>query len=61
MSRWLRLSRRSLSVLRGVLPVVGRLIAIRPERTQIASSIPGLGDCRSRHCNAERPPASEPR
>jgi hypothetical protein len=41
-------------VLRRILPVIGALVAIRPEHTSVANSIPGLGACRSTYCRAER-------
>lgn len=44
----------SMSGLRGVLPVLASLMAIRAEDTHIATSIPGLGECRSTFCKAER-------
>jgi hypothetical protein len=41
-------------VLRQILPVIGALVAIRPEHTTVAASIPGLGACRSTYCKPER-------
>lgn len=54
MSRWLQFYSVSIAGLRDVLPVIGALIAIRPENTSIAASIPGLGACKSTFCKAER-------
>jgi len=41
---------RSLSVLRSV----GAWVAINPEQTYVATSIHGLGTCKSTYCHAER-------
>jgi outer membrane lipoprotein SlyB len=41
---------RSLSVLRSV----GEWVAIHPEQTYVATSISGLGSCKSTYCHAER-------
>lgn len=41
---------RSLSVLRSV----GAWVAIKPEQTYVATSIHGLGTCKSTYCRAER-------
>lgn len=54
MSRWVQLYVLSVAGLRGALPVIGALIAIRPENTCIAASIPGLGACKSTFCKPER-------
>ncbi len=54
MSRFVQLCTASLPHLRGFLPVLGALLAIRPEQTCIASSIPGLGACKSTFCQPER-------
>ena len=54
MSRWLQLYSLSVAGLRDVLPVIGALVAIRPENTCIAASIPGLGTCKSTFCKPER-------
>ncbi|MEP7041692.1 MAG: hypothetical protein ABI843_01440 [Dokdonella sp.] len=54
MSRWIHLYSNSIVVLRGMLPVVAALLAIRPENTSIATRIPGLGDCKSTYCKPER-------
>jgi outer membrane lipoprotein SlyB len=43
-------SARGLAVLRSV----GGLVAIQPEQTYVATSIRGLGACRSTYCPAER-------
>lgn len=50
MSRWLHFYTASLDTLRSALPIVGALVAIRPEKTDIATRIPGLGECRSTYC-----------
>ena len=39
---------------RSMLPVLVSLLSIRPENTDIATSIPGLGECRSTFCKPER-------
>ena len=44
------LRQRGMSVLRGV----GALVAIRPEQTYVATSIPGLGPCKSTYCQPQR-------
>ena len=44
----------SLSGLRSMLPVLATLVAVRPDQTSIASSIPGMGACKSTFCKAER-------
>jgi hypothetical protein len=44
------LRQRGLSVLRGM----GALVAIRPEQTYVATSIPGLGPCKSTYCQPQR-------
>ena len=44
------LAARSLSVLRSV----GTLVAINPDQTYVATSIRGLGTCKSTYCQAER-------
>lgn len=44
----------SLMGLREVLPILASLMAIRAEHTHIATSIPGLGECRSTFCKPER-------
>jgi len=44
------LAARSLSVLRSV----GTWVAIHPEQTYVATSIRGLGACKSTYCQAER-------
>jgi hypothetical protein len=44
------LAARSLSVLRSV----GTWVAISPEQTYVATSIRGLGTCKSTYCRAER-------
>ena len=54
MSRWVHLYSNSIVGLRSVLPVIASLLAIRPENTSIATSIPGLGDCKSTYCKPER-------
>jgi hypothetical protein len=54
MSRWIQLYSLSVAGLRGALPVIGALIAIRPEHTCIAANIPGLGKCKSTFCKPER-------
>jgi hypothetical protein len=54
MSRLIEFYSVSLAGLRGALPVLGALIAIRPEHTSIAASIPGLGQCKSTFCKPER-------
>ena len=54
MSRLAACCHRSLAGLRSLLPVLGALVAIRPESTCIATSIPGLGACKSTYCHAER-------
>ncbi|MEO5558757.1 MAG: hypothetical protein ABIO49_03290 [Dokdonella sp.] len=54
MSRWLQFYSFSVAGLRDVLPVIGALIAIRPEHTCIAATIPGLGACKSTFCKPER-------
>lgn len=41
---------RGLTVLRGM----GALVAIRPEQTYVATSIPGLGPCKSTYCQPQR-------
>ncbi|MGA9342886.1 MAG: hypothetical protein WBV61_11235 [Rhodanobacteraceae bacterium] len=43
----------SLSGLRGLWPILAALIVIRPEH-YIATSIPGLGTCKSTYCKPER-------
>lgn len=37
-----------------MLPVLATLVAVRPDQTSIASSILGLGACKSTFCKAER-------
>ena len=54
MSRLAHYCQRSFAGLRSLLPMIGTLVAIRPESTCIASSIPGLGVCKSTYCQAER-------
>jgi hypothetical protein len=54
MSRWIQLYSLSVEGLRTALPLIGALIAIRPEQTSIAASIPGLGECKSTFCKPER-------
>jgi len=44
------LASRSLSVLRNM----GALVAINPDQTYVATSIPGLGTCKSTYCQPER-------
>lgn len=44
------LASRSLSVLRNV----GALVAINPNQTYVATSIPGLGTCKSTYCQPQR-------
>ena len=44
------LKRRGLSVLRGM----GALVAINPDQTYVATSIPGLGTCKSTYCQPQR-------
>lgn len=54
MNRLIQFCNASLPTLRGILPVIGALVAIRPEHTCIAASIPGLGACKSTYCKPER-------
>jgi|GEM_PF-5402791 hypothetical protein len=54
MKQWVRMYTVSVSTLRNVMPVIGALVAIRPEHTNIATSIPGLGACKSTYCKPER-------
>lgn len=54
MSRFVHFYSVSLSGFRNMLPVIAALVAIRPEQTCIASSIPGLGACKSTFCKPER-------
>ena len=54
MSRLISFCHHSMCGLRDLLPVIGALLAIRPENTCIASSIPGLGACKSTFCKPER-------
>ncbi len=54
MSRFVRVCSVSVSGLRSMLPVLAALVAVRSERAFIASSIPGLGPCRSTFCKPER-------
>ena len=58
MSRFVHFYSISLDGFRSMLPVIAALVAIRPEKTCIASSIPGLGACRSTFCKPERRAAS---
>lgn len=51
------LAARSLSVLRSV----GTWVAIHPEQTYVATSIRGLGACKSTYCQAERRERPAPR
>jgi hypothetical protein len=53
-SHFVHLYQSSLSGLRRALPVVVGLISIRQGEACIASSIDGLGPCRSTFCKAER-------
>lgn len=48
---------RGLAVLRSV----GEWVAIRPEQTYVATSIRGLGTCKSTYCRAERRELPAPR
>jgi len=61
MSRWIHLYSYSIVGIRSMLPVIAALLAIRPENTSIATSIPGLGDCKSTYCKPERRTADRPR
>jgi len=61
MSRWIHLYSYSIVGIRSMLPVIAALLAIRPENTNIATSIPGLGDCKSTYCKPERRTADWPR
>jgi hypothetical protein len=54
MSRLAACCHRSFAGLRSLLPMLSALVAIRPESTCIATSIPGLGVCKSTYCHAER-------
>lgn len=54
MSRLIEFCNVSIAGFRGALPLLGALIAIRPEHTSIAASIPGLGQCKSTFCKPER-------
>lgn len=54
MRHWLDLYNASRSGWRNVFPVIVALITIHPEQSFIASSIPGLGACKSTFCKAER-------
>ncbi|MGA9420782.1 MAG: hypothetical protein WBW61_00340 [Rhodanobacteraceae bacterium] len=54
MSRLEHLCKASLPGLRSLLPILGALIAIRYDETCIATSIPGLGPCKSTYCKPER-------
>ena len=51
---WLYLYNASRSGLRNMFPVIAALVAIHPGQSFIASSIPGLGACKSTFCKAER-------
>ena len=54
MRHWLHLYNTSRCGLRSLLPIVAALVTIRPEQSYIASSIPGIGACKSTFCKAER-------
>jgi hypothetical protein len=54
MSRLVIYCHWSLAGLRSMLPMISALVAIRPEDTCIAESIPGLGTCKSTYCQPER-------
>ncbi len=54
MSHFVRACSASVSGLRSMLPVLAALVATRAERVFIATSIPGLGPCKSTFCKPER-------
>jgi hypothetical protein len=54
MRHWLYLYNASRCGLRSLFPIVAALITIHPEQSYIASSIPGMGACKSTFCKAER-------
>ena len=54
MNRLVHVYSVSLSGFRNMLPVIAALVAMRSEQTCIASSIPGLGACKSRFCKPVR-------
>ena len=54
MSRWISYYSQSLDGLRGLLPVIVALVATRVDNTEIASSIPGFGTCKSTFCQPRR-------
>lgn len=54
MSQFARACGVSVSGLRNMLPVLAALVSVRTERVSIATSIAGLGPCKSTFCKAER-------
>lgn len=54
MSRFVHYYSASVSGLRSLLPMLAGLAAVWPDHTSIASSIPGMGACKSTFCKAER-------
>lgn len=54
MSRFVYYYSASVWGLRSLLPMLAALAATRPDQPSIASSIPGMGACKSTFCKAER-------
>ncbi len=54
MSQFVRACSVSVAGLRDMLPLLATLVAVRSERAFIATSIPGLGTCKSTFCKPER-------
>jgi hypothetical protein len=54
MSRLVHLCSRSYEGLRGILPLFGALVTLSPRPDFIASTIPGIGPCRSVYCKPVR-------
>ncbi|MEO7874602.1 MAG: hypothetical protein ABIR62_00615 [Dokdonella sp.] len=60
MSRLVEFCNVSLAGFREALPLLSALIAIKPEHSSVAASIPGLGRCKSTFCKPERRSLSNP-
>ncbi len=54
MSEFVRVCSESVLGLRNLLPVLATLVAVRTGRVFIATSIAGLGPCKSTFCKPER-------